>query len=247
MSRKIQSLQCVWFTPSPSMDALSLFQQAMGTEPSASQSQKLPSGHNVTIAQGEFEESAVTLQVQPGRIDCFLMPLGFSASPVPIFLPPTFDDFDLAFGRVDRLIRRMPDFQPIRLALVCNLLELANSTVEASEKVRATSGLELPLTGMEEFFLRINKRRPCKAVEGLSINRLMNWRVDTVQLVALAQGGVASSPHANHFGAGLSVDINTAEQPSPPFTQPQVLAIFSEIAAEARRLSLAGSAVALAD
>lgn len=249
MGLRVQSLQCAWFTPLAPSSAQELFQLLIGDAPSSSNAQKLPNGQQASFAEGAAGQFSVSIQVQPGRTDLFLTPQMTAESALAAFpVVPLFDDPETSFAEAARLIAAFPDVGGVhRVAMVCNLAELFGSPTEAAQSLMAEAKLEMPVSDIDEFFLRVNKRRASEALPEVVLNRLLAWKVETIQLVTMGGGphstfSAHASPQAmQQFNAGLTVDINTAAPPKQPFTRDQWSAIFDEVTRETKRLALDGT------
>lgn len=245
MGRKVQSLQSVWFAASAPVGASRLFEIITGAEPSGSQTQRLPDGQTASFADGDFDGCHLVVQNQPGRVDIFVNPPGSDELQItPHTNFPLFDDINIPFSRMERVFGAIPEIPgSTRLALVCNLVEVTNSFADAVSLLVAAAGTNLPPDDIAEYFYRVNKRRESKYSAEIVFNRLLTWRVEMLQRVAVTNGPVPTAvpTQINQFSASTTVDLNTATPPRSPFTKSQADAIFSEMRAEVMRLSVEGS------
>ncbi|MDL2403252.1 hypothetical protein [Rhizobium mayense] len=247
-----QSVQFVWFLTSvENIHAATIFQKVAGQSPDSSQQNRVPSPSNpfLSLASGVAYNRELRVQVQPGRVDIFVMPVDTS-DPAPEI---PFIDTALEVNTLVEAITTNDIVWPtaIRQAIVANLFEPAESQAEASKLFFERAGLSsfVPETSDEVF--QINRRKKLTSAPE-TLNRLLRFGIATFQEYIVqvqpnaGPAGPAVPMSETKFATSLILDLNTVVTGRPIATEHQI-PIFKEMAFELLRIANIASPQALTD
>ncbi|PYB71253.1 hypothetical protein [Rhizobium wuzhouense] len=169
------------------------------------------------VGQAAAQDAGVTkvLVVQPGRFDVNIQ--GVETILAASAAPPTVADvtqaIDLSVAAAKRLLQVVPD--PIRLALNVRLVSHERNLRDANKKILSVLPVKIPLDSQSDFLLQLNN--PLKT-EGVSINRIVKWSVEIIQLISATTIGSGFAPtqtFSQFFSAFTHLDFNTVASHIP--------------------------------
>jgi len=227
-----RSFQAVWFLAGPParIPADEIYRRTFELEPEthfSNPGQSIATGNTLT---GEYR-----IQGQPGRIDLFLLPSASTAAvggpPILILLPHIDAAMEEFSSKLESACSAVGE--AYRIALVVTLSAQVETREQATASVLRAIGLSLPFTDGSDLVFQVNRQRALEDNK-YTINRLLQWRTETVQqLTALA--GSASNIMENIYATTFAADINNVPAPQRILSPTDQLWIFREMSAEARR------------
>ena len=188
-------------------------QLAEGVEPEESTSKTSAAAH---IVHGPVGAGRLITATQPGRID-IQFTVEVDVAPVTYLLGPSGDVLPNFRDRLQPLVKDCPAVHRIAFGVVfLQPTDTRETGYRALE--RYLPALKLDAEGSSDLLYQINRPRPSQSVEGLSINRLMKWSVQSMNLVQMQQqvlgSAIVAAPTfvtgASGFSARLEVDLSTA-------------------------------------
>jgi len=140
------------------------------------------------VVAGPFEGNALTLNVQPGRIDWILGP-DTSKDPSPsdgVYAIGLFDDKIGVFA--DLVSGWLTECPPTsRIAFGGVLLEVVENRQRGYRRIAEyLHAVKIDPDGSEDFFYQINRPRSSHVVKNMRLNRLSKWSVAAFQAVSIA-------------------------------------------------------------
>jgi len=172
------------------------------------------------VEAGLFQGNALTLSVQPGRIDWLLSPnVSIEENLSEIKSVGSFDSAEKAFSTI---MLNWLDACPatVRLAYGVVLLEPVGNREEGYRRIAEyVPSVEIDPVGAEDFFYQINRPRQSEVAEGMRLNRLSKWSVAFFQPIRFAIGIPQGQPNQplvySHGGTPalacrVELDLSTA-------------------------------------
>ncbi|MGO8425173.1 hypothetical protein ACC807_33530 [Rhizobium ruizarguesonis] len=146
--------------------------------------------------------------LQPGRIELQVQGVEKIQSNAE---PPVIQDITGAIDEVVAAAKRLvPEFDEIsRLAVNCRLVKHEHSLIEANKKIVAVVPFKINLESESDFVFQINS---VAKVSGFSMNRLIKWSVENIQLFAgnpFGPGFTSQQMLTQFFSAFAHLDFNT--------------------------------------
>lgn len=183
--------------------------------------------------EGPFGEGKLILSIKFNRIDWV-----FTVNPNEDPDDPTMPSLGLFTqtlalfqSMMERWLHKAPQTQ--RLAFGAVLISPVSDRVSGYEKLQVLlPSVQLDSQGSSEFLYRINRPRLSNKIEGLSINRLSKWAVESWNYMEMSLPLQLDSPiqqGQQHFACSLELDINTSVEFQTDLPTDQVPAVFSEL------------------
>jgi len=192
------------------------------------------------VEAGIFQGNALTLSVQPGRVDWILGPnASIEDNLSEIKSVGTFESAGATFSAtMSNWLKDCPS--TIRLAYGVVLLE----PVENREKgyLRITEyvpAVKIDPRGSEDFFYQINRPRESTTTKGMRLNRLSKWSVASFQPVRFSIGIAQNQPQPLVYSHGgtpamacrAEFDLSTAAGFLQELPHDMLPSIFNELVA----------------
>jgi hypothetical protein len=181
-----------------------------------------------TVINGNIQEGNLILEVQPIRIDWVLT----ISDKQPGVL--TIGSFPSILHVFKNYINKWFTFETYpnlhRLAFGVNLLQGVKSREEGYERIdKYLPYVEIDANNSSDFNYRINRPRPSRNIENLSINRLSTWSViiQTMMTIGLPSSRMHNQPTS--INCSLQLDINTFDDYSGEFSQENSPTVFAEL------------------
>lgn len=170
-------------------------------------------GLGTTTAIGPFGSGQLFVQVEPSRVDCFM--LGAKQSePSPSVIGPYPDAFRKWKEDILPWIDHAP--QVVRVAYGTVLTE----SVASKEVGYSTLATRLPYVKIDpqnssDFLYQINRPRISTTIKDLTVNRLSKWAVQRIIVTSASTTGVngfrlADTPISDMYQCRLELDISSA-------------------------------------
>jgi len=238
--RGVQSLASVWFTAGQPIRPVGELYQAIFDGPAAS-TQSVATA-NISMAMGSDGQTAVRLQLSPGRVDLVLLPQSSPDGPTISLLP----DVDLAITQLKGRFEKASHIigQVLRLALVANIAHPVNSAAAANTLIRDKLGLKIPFADATDLIFQVNRHGPLSTVPDCEMNRIVKWTAEAIQQITFTAGSPFAPSMTSTDVATLMVDVNTVPT-GRTFQADQQITIFDELTAEVKRLCADGTFTAL--
>jgi hypothetical protein len=239
--------------PSPSISALTLFDQIWGGDPDSFQRQTNPL--MPTVAQAKRKGMSASCSVHPTRID-----FSFEPAPTPATMSqPTVvmieDTSELKIELTKVISELAKDIFPgpvVRIALYLQFSTLSKTFLEANSTITAVIPKKYGLTASDEedFIFQINRPHLSRSAGGIKLNILTKWSVERIQLLTISvpqpgipmQQPVPSQDVKEFIAPSVVMDNNTpprtAVEQSAPFSGPQQVALLTdalELASETQK------------
>lgn len=215
-----------------------LWQAVLGGDPEQTVHQR-PAGLRQDI--GRFEDAAATVAVQPGRVDCIFAPVETSAPQWEALGP-----FPDAVQRYLAPVLRWSEserFPPTRrLALGLHLVEPTETRETGYARLRDFVD-SVPQGEASDFLYQVNRYRPSRVFQGLTVNRLAKWSVSQIQLFTLDGVGLPRTGGRTLSFVNLELDVNTSADFAGPIPPASVNAIAEELRRAAEEIATAGDRV----
>lgn len=204
----IQTVQAVVFTPDqPS--AYGLFEAAFGRSPTTFQTATAPAVG--TMAADVSDDGQRTIQVTPGRIDVFVSPLTTTTAPSPFTPLPRPTQAKEGVCAAAAVVAGGCTVVH-RLAWVVRSVCETGTALEAAGLFSDHSGLPREKMGERDNLVQTNRPIEMPNLSGAVLNRLAQWRMETVQLFDIsAVIGAAGAPtvtQTERHALSLNVDLN---------------------------------------
>jgi hypothetical protein len=237
---KAQSAQVVLFPVvpggAPVDSALELYKAIWQTDPDSFQKHVAGSPFVLSSARGTVEGLAAACLAQPIRIDFTLAPLQQSAIAT---MTPLIDDSKHFSAQLAHLIEALGDLQTgpqiNRVSCVVKFAMISPNFVSANKSI--SSKLPKPyhvvLSDETDFVLQINRARPSKALDNITINFITKWSIERTQLITFtvdAAAGQALGPSQmvhELIMPNIVFDNNNVQLPRP-MSKGEQKAIFAE-------------------
>ncbi len=204
----IQTVQAVVFTPDqPS--AYGLFEAAFGRAPTTFQTATAPAIGTMASAVGT--DGQRTIQVTPGRIDIFASPIPTMTEPVPFVpLPEPVKAKESLSAAAAAVAGKCSTV--LRLAWVVRSVHETVTDLAAADLFSEYSGLPRARMSERDNFLQTNRPIEMPGLQDAVLNRLVQWRTETVQLLdisaVMGTAGVPTVTQRERHAISLNVDLN---------------------------------------
>lgn len=253
------SIQIVWFVAQGhERRASPLFESFFGRRPRQTQSEEIP-GPVLTQMETALGEDALgnyRLQIQPGRVDAH-----FAANMTPGITPhhpPAFSDLgpveQKALKGAGQLAPKIGDVH--RLACVISVFKIVDTEADANREVSILANFSSRGREFSDLHVSVNKRKPFKAMNGFSMNRIMRWAPGAFQYfnfstqspIGISTFGGPVTPEAVSTTqvVTLEVDVNVVPN-GRVIDQSAHASAVEEMFAEVRALLAHGTAEGLLD
>jgi hypothetical protein len=191
------------------------------------------------VEAGIFEGNALTLAVQPGRIDWVLSPnLSIEDNFSEIKSVGSFERAEKTFSAI--MLNWLNDCPPtVRLAYGVVLLEPIENREEGYRRIAEyVPSVEIDPVRSEDFFYQINRPRSSYVGKGMRLNRLSKWSVASFQpirfSIGIPQGQPGLSSVSSHGGTPLlacraELDLSTAAGLQEELPHNSLPSIFQEL------------------
>ncbi len=237
------NLTCVLFTKPQhgAVDALQPWLKAFSSSPMNFQNQP-----GLSRAEGVVGDLRVQLIAQPGRLELALMAVEPEVAVLGNALPPptvpqAIPKWEDALVVIEQYARKIIEDGVVRIGLVVNLLQRAESALNATALFNQHTRCELPRDATE-VAIQFNRT---KMLSGRKINRLARWATGAQQVLQLQVGGAVPSPNSRIAAVfhvvTWQLDINTVmTQSSPELDTAQSGNVLAALVQEARTIISAG-------
>lgn len=179
--------------------------------------------------EGPFGEGRLGLTIRFNRIDWI-----WTANPLEDVEDegrPTLGGFEqtlkLFQPMMERWLQKAPPIQRLAIGAILNSPVL--SRVEGYKRLEPLleSSIRLNPEKSSDFLYQINRPRPSRRIEGLNINRLSKWSVESWKYMALSDKDVHEG--REFFSSRVELDINTSADFQGEFPTDKLPLIFNEL------------------
>ncbi len=193
---------------------------------------------------GDYKDGVgLEIQITPARLDLFFVPSQSAAPPLPDDFGPFEPLLQEVSTKVDQWLAAFP-FDLGRAALGVVLIDPAESRLASYAKLmKYAKSLKLDLKeNVSDLIFQINHTMQSKAVEGVTINRLMKFMavLKTGVMFTIASGGQPFALPGNVPRTFTTIELDISTNPGKILERASLRAIFEELGGIAHELAAQG-------
>ena len=192
----------------------------------------------VVKLQGTFDGALLLMIADENRLDVRQLLDRPGTAPATL---PDFADAVTSFVQVAIRWLNLDTVPPIqRLAFGAVVMKPSPGIEDCREVLREyLPSIDMQTTELRDFLYQVNRRRSSEAINGLEINRLMKWSVQSVQEIVVSSGTRVAVRNLT-FGSRLEVDINSDPEQVGSLRPTRLVPLFEEFVRLADQIARIG-------